>query len=93
MERLTARTDGGAYAVPADQITVNENGTCTGPAIDALARYEDSLELVEQQLAAVTASIDAQKQQGSLKTASAQQLLAQKLTYRSILSALGAGER
>ena len=51
MERLTTKTDWDAYTASTDQITVNENGTCTGPAIDALARYKDSLELVEQLLA------------------------------------------
>lgn len=92
MRRITTKPDAAIPVVAADQVIAREDGTCTGPAIEALARYEDALELVEQQLACVAQKLDAHKQRGSLRTATAQQLLAQKLTYASILSAMDASE-
>ena len=88
MERITARADGGAYRASAVSVRV-EGGEAAGAAIDRLGAFEDAVELIEQQLASVTAKLAELKAKGKIRSAQGQQLLAQKLTYSSTLSLLG----
>ncbi|MEQ3363669.1 hypothetical protein [Raoultibacter massiliensis] len=88
MERLTAKRDEGGYEVDAGLIECGE-GTCRGRAIDRLAAYEDMQEMLEAQYEKTAERLEVLKAQGKLKTAQAQQLLAQKLTYSNMLGLIG----
>lgn len=89
MERITAKDEMGAYSAPAGCVQV-EGGAVCGDAIDRLGAFEDAVELVERQLADVTAKLDRLKAQGKIRGAQGQQLLAQKLAFSSTLSLMGA---
>ena len=88
MERITAKAGDGAYRAPAASMRI-EDDEVAGAAIDRLGAFEDAVELIEQQLASVTARLDELKAKGKIRSAQGQQLLAQKLTYSSTLSLLG----
>ncbi len=85
MERLTVKREDGTYAVDATSIEALPNGSFGGEAIARLAAYETALEQVEAQKAAAVARLEEYKAKGKLRSASAQQLLAQKLTYSTML--------
>lgn len=85
MERLTEKRDDGTYFVAADDVECGD-GVCAGAAVERLAAYENMHELVETQYAQAAEKLETFKAQGRLKTSQAQQLLAQKLTYSSMLN-------
>lgn len=91
MERMTFKDEEGACAAPAETVQV-EGGRASGPAIDRLAAFEDAAELVEQQLARTSAKLDELKAAGKLRSATGQQLLAQKLAFSSTLTLMGMRE-
>lgn len=90
MERMTAKREEGGFEVDASLVECGE-GTCRGQAIDRLAAYEDMHEMLEVQYRKTAERLETLKAQGKLKTAQAQQLLAQKLTYSGMLGLIGVG--
>lgn len=91
MERMTEKLGGGGYALPAGSVE-EADGFLSGPAVDRLGAFEDAVGLVEEQLARTSAKLDELKARGRIRTAQGQQLLAQKLTYASVLSLMGVRE-
>ena len=87
MERLTVKRDEGHYTASIDTIQV-EGNQCSGRLVERLAAYENSREMIEQQYNQATDKLASFKSQGRLKSSQAQQLLAQKLTYASMLRLL-----
>ena len=65
------------------------DGGYAGAAVERLAQYEDALELAEQQWRSASDKLDALKAQGKSRSATAQQLLAQKVTFATMLHAFG----
>lgn len=88
MDRMTFKAQAQGHAAPLETVRI-EGDTATGPAIDRLGAFEDAAELVEQQLARTAAKLDELKAQGRIRSAQGQQLLAQKITYSSVLSLMG----
>lgn len=84
MERMTIAKKDGRYSVSTDEIECGEE-TCTGPAIDRLAAYEDMHEAVELQYQQAAEKLEKFKAQGNLKSTTAQTLIAQKLTFANML--------
>ena len=88
MERMTFKAQTQGHAAPLDAIRI-EGDAVAGPAIDRLGAFEDAAELVEQELARTSAKLDELKARGRIRSAQGQQLLAQKITYSSVLSLMG----
>ncbi len=89
MARLTTKHEDGTYTVDASEVMRTIEGSYTGSAIERLAAFEDAVEVTELQLASVVEKLEDLKARGSLRTATAQQLLAQKLTYSTTLRLMG----
>lgn len=89
MERITAKRGLQGYAASAAAVRI-EGDSAIGCAIDRLGALEDAIELLEGQLARTTEKLDELKAKGRIRSAQGQQLLAQKLTYASTLSLMGA---
>lgn len=87
VDRLTFRREDGSYAVAADALSAAPEGYA-GNAIERLAAFENAIGVVEEQLAAVEPRLEELKAAGRIRGAQAQQLLAQKLTYTSMLHML-----
>lgn len=92
MERMTAKCGDGSYAVALDAIALIEEGGFAGPAVERLAAFENAAEVAQCQLARAAERLDELKAQGRLRSAAAQQLLAQKLTYSTMLHMMGVEE-
>ncbi|MEA5019925.1 MAG: hypothetical protein VB027_06115 [Gordonibacter sp.] len=92
MDRLTIKHKDGTYTVDAAEVVCVMEGSYAGSAIERLAAFEDAIETVELQLAAVSEKLENLKARGSLRTATAQQLLAQKLTYSTLLRLMNSAE-
>ena len=88
MKRLTTKCPDGSFAVEAAAVRANDDGTAGGAAIDRLGAFEDVYEALSARCNELEARIDALKAQGRARSASAQQLLAQKLAIQSTLSLL-----
>ena len=89
MERITQKRDGAAHGVDATASETLPDGGYAGAAVERLAQYEDALELAEQQWRSASDKLDALKAQGKSRSATAQQLLAQKVTFATMLHAFG----
>ncbi|MEG0374132.1 MAG: hypothetical protein RR672_00745 [Raoultibacter sp.] len=85
VERITAKQEDGTDCASESLIRV-EAGDCSGPLIERLAAYENMHELIERQYTQAAEKLEALKGQGRIKSSQAQQLLAQKLTYSSMLN-------
>lgn len=92
MDRFTSKDESGSYSVPPSAIE-DRGDRIGGAAIERLGAFEDAVEVVEQQLARVTAQLDELKAKGRIRSAQGQQLLAQKLTYGSTLTLLGVRDK
>ena len=88
MERMTFKSQTQGHAAPLETIHV-EGDAVAGPAIDRLGACVYAVELVDQQLARTSAKLDELKARGRIRSAQGQQLLAQKITYSSVLSLMG----
>lgn len=85
MERFTIAAKSGCYAVSNDLIVFGDS-VCTGEAIDRLAAYENMHEAIEQHYEQAAEKLEALKAQGKLKSTTAKTLLAQKITYSSMMN-------
>ncbi|MGI6104953.1 MAG: hypothetical protein ACOYD7_02020 [Raoultibacter sp.] len=85
MRRFTSKREDGSHLVVSEEIHAEKEGFA-GPAIEALAAYESMYEVLVQQHKNAEEKLEQFKAQGKLKTSTAQQLLAQKLTYSSMLN-------
>lgn len=92
MERMTEKREDGTAAIEAGLIEARDDGSFGGAAIERLASLEDALEVVEGQLASTVSRLDELKAAGRARGSSAQQLLAQKVTYTTLLHLMGADE-
>ena len=82
MKRLTTKRPDGSFAVDAAAVRANDDSTAGGAAI------EDIYEALSARCDELEARIDVLKAQCRARSASAQQLLAQKLAIQSTLSLL-----
>lgn len=92
MDRLTKKRADGAAVVAGDAVREVKGGY-SGAAIERLAAYEDAVEVVSSQLASIDPRLEELKARGRIRSAEAQQLLAQKLTYSSMLHLMGIDDR
>ena len=76
MERLTRRNAAGAWELPPDRLE---------EAAERLARWEDLPAELEEELAAIGAELEALRGAGKEKTVRFRELMAKKLTDRSLL--------
>lgn len=90
MERMTRKRADGAATVAAELVEVCDDGSVGGAAIERLAALEEAIEVVEKQLASTVGRLDELKAAGRARGSSAQQLLAQKVTYATLLHLMGA---
>lgn len=89
IKRMTEKQSDGTYLIYANMLApINENAFA-GPAAERLAAFENAVEIAQNQLAATTAKIDALKASGKARGSSTQQLVAQKLTYATMLHLMG----
>lgn len=88
MDRLTFAMGDGSHVVAADAVSAVPEGYA-GVAIERLAAFEDAVEVVEAQLASIEPRLEELKARGRIRSSEAQQLLAQKLSYRSMLHMMG----
>lgn len=86
MKRLTTKRPDGSFAVDAAAVRANDDSTAGGAAIDRLGALEDIYEALSARCDELEARIDVLKAQGRARSASAQQLLAQKFAIQSTLS-------
>ena len=76
MERLTRRNAAGAWELPPDRLE---------EAAERLARWEGLPAELEEELAAISAELEALRGAGKEKTVRFRELMAKKLTDRSLL--------
>ena len=76
MERLTRRNAAGAWELPPDRLE---------EAAERLARWEGLPTELEEELAAISAELEALRGAGKEKTVRFRELMAKKLTDRSLL--------
>ena len=93
MERLTKKLANGSYAVEGSAIAVGEDGLAYGEAVDRLAHYENVRETLASRIAELEARLEPLKASGCARSATAQQLTAQKLALSSTLSLMEPVER
>lgn len=86
MQRLTTKRPDGTFAVDVAAVCANDDGTAGGAAVDRLGALEDVYEALSARQRELEARIDALKAHGRARSASSQQLLAQKLAIQSTLS-------
>lgn len=86
MQRLTMKLPDGTFAVDAAAVRANDGGTVGGAAVDRLGALEDVYEALSARQRELEARVDALKAHGRARSASSQQLLAQKLAIQSTLS-------
>lgn len=88
MERFTFAASDGSRAVSESAIVVATEGY-SGAAIERLGAFEDAVEAIEAQLSSIEPRLEELKARGRIRSAEAQQLLAQKLSFRSMLHMMG----
>lgn len=86
MRRLTTKLPDGSFAVGADAVEAGDDGKARGAAIERLGALEDVYEALAARHAELEERLGALKAGGRARSASAQQLLAQKLAIQSTLS-------
>lgn len=85
MQRITEKQPDGTYHVGPSHIEQLSDTAFGGEAIERLAAMENALEVVEQQYESVSKKLEELKAKGKIRSATAQQMLAQKLTYSTML--------